>query len=88
MTSLQPGTATSADVEVAQVSPHGVWVWVRGLEFFLPCDSFPWFLGATIRQIHNVRLLHDRHLHWPELDVDLELDSLQHPDRCPLVCRP
>jgi hypothetical protein len=32
-----------------------------------------------------VELLHGFHLHWPELDVDLELQSLQAPDQFPLV---
>jgi hypothetical protein len=25
------------------------------------------------------------HLHWPELDVDLHVDSIIHPERYPLV---
>jgi hypothetical protein len=88
MTSLQPGTSTSAQVEVVQISAHGVWLWVSGAEYFLGYDRHPWFLNATVRQIHNVRLLHGRHLHWPDLDVDVEIDSLEHPDRYPLTYRP
>lgn len=88
MTSSQPGIDTSAEVEVVHVSPHGVWLWVRGREFFLPHETFPWFLQATIRQVHNVVLLHDRHLHWPDLDVDLELDAVEHPERYPLRYQP
>jgi hypothetical protein len=37
--------------------------------------------------VHNVRFLHGRHLHWPDLDVDLEVDALEHPERYPLAYR-
>ena len=30
------------------------------------------------------KLLHDHHLHWPELDVDLEIEVLEHPEQYPL----
>jgi hypothetical protein len=32
-----------------------------------------------------VQLNHNRHLHWPALDVDLCLDCLENPDRYPLI---
>jgi hypothetical protein len=32
----------------------------------------------------NVRLLNRVHLHWPDLDIDLEVQSLEHPDQYPL----
>ena len=88
MTSLQPGASTLPDVEVVQISSHGTWLWVKGREYFLPYDTYPWFLGATVRQIHNVQLLHGRHLHWPDLDVDLDVGSLEHPEQYPLSYRP
>ncbi|MBI5487266.1 MAG: DUF2442 domain-containing protein [Deltaproteobacteria bacterium] len=88
MTSSQPGTATSAEVEVVQISTHGVWLWVKGREFFLSHETFPWFLQATVRQVHNVVLLYDHHLRWPDLDVDLELEAIEHPERYPLRYQP
>ena len=51
----------------------------------MPFDDFPWFRDATIKQIQNVELINDHHLHWEDLDVDLELNSLRDPDRYPLV---
>jgi hypothetical protein len=71
--------------EVVQVSLHGIWLFVDGAEYFLPYEKFPWFKSATIASLHNVRFLHDSHLHWPDLDVDLELESLVRPDAYPLV---
>jgi hypothetical protein len=57
---------------------------VLGEEFFLPFEEYPWFQDARIREIQNVELLFDSHLHWPDLDVDLELEALAHPERYPL----
>jgi len=31
-----------------------------------------------------VRLMHQAHLYWPDLDVDLDIASLEHPKRYPL----
>jgi hypothetical protein len=28
------------------------------------------------------------HLYWPELDVDLSVESIEHPERFPLIARP
>lgn len=83
MKSHRLGKSTSR-VEVLNISSRGVWLYVKGKEYFLPHEEFPWFRGATVAQIHAVKLLHGRHLHWERLDVDIELDSLEHPERYPL----
>jgi uncharacterized protein DUF2442 len=88
MKSKKPGTRTSPrPVEVLSVSPHGVWLSVLGREFLLAFDRYPWFRDATIAQIQRVELRHGKHLRWPGLDVDLELDSLARPEHYPLVYR-
>lgn len=84
MKSLKLGKNTS-NVEVHKISPKGFWLWVGGEEFFLSAKDFPWFQSATSDQISKVKLLHDRHLYWPDLDVDLELESLKDPGKFPLV---
>jgi hypothetical protein len=33
-------------------------------------------------------LLHGYHLYWPELDVDLEIDDLENPEKYPLKWKP
>lgn len=77
-----PGTSTSP-VEVTNISPHGFWILVDDREFFLPFDTFPWFKEATVSAISRVERPQPSHLHWPELDVDLTLDSIEHPERYP-----
>ncbi len=78
------GTATSG-VEVLNVSPHGFWVMVERQEYFLDFDHFPWFREATVGQLFEVKLFHGHHLHWPKLDVDLDLERIRNPGRFPLV---
>jgi len=76
---------TISDVEVTNVALHGLWLLVDNREFFLPFGDFPWFRDATVGQIVNIERTGPDHLHWPDLDVDLTLDSIEHPDRYPLV---
>ena len=86
MTSVAPGTSTS-EVEVTNVSKHGFWLLIRDQEVFVPFIEFPWFKDASIGQLLNVQLPSPHHLYWPDLDVDLAVESLFHPERFPLVSR-
>jgi len=74
-----------SDIEVTNISAHGIWLWVRGSEYFLPFELFPWFRDATVSHILHVEELAPGHFHWPDLDVDLGLDSIKHPERFPLM---
>lgn len=84
MKSAKRGKRTSA-VEVTNVSKHGFWLLVGAAEHFVPFEQFPWFRDATIGQLVNVELPSPRHLYWPDLDIDLAVESLRHPERYPLV---
>lgn len=79
-----PGTNTS-EVEVLNISIHGLWLYVKGREYFLSYREYPWFKNARLSEIHNVQLFHDMHLYWPGLDVDLSVNSLEHPEQYPLT---
>jgi hypothetical protein len=85
--SSKRGASTSGEAEVAGVTPHAVWVLVAGRELMLDFARFPWFSDATMAEICDVKFLHGQHLHWPKLDVDLHIDSVEHPERFPLVSR-
>ncbi len=89
MPSLKSGKSTSRSpgVSVENVTRWGVWIYVKGREYFLDYKHFPWFRDATIAQIHDVRLVRRLYLRWPQLDVDLELNCLEHPERYPLIYR-
>lgn len=86
MTSVAHGGNTSA-VEVTHVSRHGFWLLLGDRELFLPFEQFPWFRDATIRALHNVEWPQPHRLYWPDLDVDLAVESIEHPERFPLVSR-
>ena len=78
------GTNTS-EIEVANIDSHGFWIYIKGKEYFLPYEEYPWFKDANISEIINVELLHEYHLYWPKLDVDLDVGSLKDPDQTPLI---
>jgi hypothetical protein len=78
-----PGPATS-EAEVTNISKHGFWLLVEGRELFLPFAEFPWFKQAPVEAILRLERPTPCHLYWPDLDVDLSLDSIEHPERYPL----
>ncbi len=78
------GQSTSL-AEVTNVSPHGFWLFVGERELFVPFNQFPWFREASVREITNVQLPSPHHLYWPDLDIDLAVESIEHPEKYPLV---
>lgn len=86
MKSKRLGKNTS-EVNVTNVSKHGFWMLVNAKEYFLAFKDFPWFRETTVSQITNVRLLLPHHLYWPDLDVDLELESIENPEKYPLIAK-
>ncbi len=86
MTSAKPGKRTS-DVEVTNVSKHGFWLLIGEKERFVAFEQFPWFRDAPIGHLLNVELSSAHHLYWPDLDVDIAVESIDHPERFPLVSK-
>ncbi len=86
MKSGEPGLGT-LQVEVTNISKHGFWLLLEGRELFVPFSEFPWFSQATVSAIVNVECAHSNHLYWPDLDVDLAVESIEHPERFPLVSK-
>jgi hypothetical protein len=86
MTSAPPGAST-LDVEVTNVSTHGFWVMLGTEELFVPFAQFPWFKDAPIAKLTHVERPQQHHLYWPDLDIDLAVESIRHPEKFPLVSR-
>ena len=86
MKSSASGARTSK-VEVQGVLKDGLWLLIQDHEYFLPLTEHPWLRTASLSALQRVKLLHGRHLYWPELDVDLDVESLEHPERYPLIFR-
>ena len=80
------GTATSTP-EVTHVSRHGFWLLLGDEELLLPFEQFPWFRKATIEQLSQVEWPTPNHLYWPQLDVDLSVESIRSPAAFPLLSK-
>jgi len=85
-TSVPPGAST-LEVEVTNVSKHGFWLLLGDEELFVSFSEFPWFKDAPVAKLTNVERPQPHHLYWPDLDVDLAVDSVRHPEQFPLVSR-
>jgi len=86
MKSAVRGKLTS-DIEVTNVSSHGFWLFLDDRELFVAFEQFPWFREVSIRELVNVQRPHPHHLYWPDLDVDLAVESIEDPEKYPLVSR-
>jgi len=86
MKSAALGNSTSGP-EVTNVSQHGLWLLLGHEELFLPFAQFPWFQDAPIGKVLHVEQPSSQHLYWPELDIDLAVESIRHPEQIPLVAR-
>ncbi|MBF0216349.1 MAG: DUF2442 domain-containing protein [Candidatus Omnitrophica bacterium] len=82
MRSLKNGKTISVSVE--NITPFGIWLYVKQREYFLSYEDYPYFREKPISAIQKVKLLHGFHLHWKDLDVDLEIDNLENPEKYPL----
>ncbi len=86
MKSVRRGRRTSR-VEVTSVSAQRFGLLLAGRELFVPFADFPWFRDASIGQLLAVERTSSSHLYWPQLDVDLSVESIEHPERYPLASR-
>jgi hypothetical protein len=75
-----PGKGTS-QAEVTNISPHGFWLLIDERELFLPFEEYPWFKRAPVQAIVRLEQPRPGRLHWPDLDIDLSVDSIEHPER-------
>lgn len=73
--------------EITNISEFGFWLFMKGKEYFLPFEKFPWFKDASIGQITKIELWHGTHLHWPKLDVDLSISIIEQPEKYKLIAK-
>lgn len=75
------------EVKVSHVSRHGISLLLHDREMFLSYSDFPWFKDAPVSAVLNVQLPQPHHLYWPDLDIDLAVESIEHPELFPLTVR-
>ena len=83
---MPPGAGIS-EVEVTNISKHGFWLLLGDEELFVPFAEFPRFKDAPVGKLTNVERPQPHHLYWPDLDVNLAVDSIRDPGQFPLVSR-
>lgn len=77
-------TARTFTVEITNISAHGIWLLAHNKELFMSYDDFPWFKDQKVKAILNIEEQSPDHFYWPDIDVDLTLESMEHPERFPL----
>lgn len=86
MSSKALGKSTSA-TEITNISSHGVWLLAGDRELFMSYDDFPWFKNIAVGKILNVEEPGPGHFYWPDLDIDLTEEIIEHPERFPLKAK-
>ncbi len=80
------GNSTLA-VEVTNISAHGIWLLAHEKELFMSYDDFPWFKEQAIKSVINVEEQSPSHFYWPDIDIDLTEEIIEHPEHFPLKAR-
>lgn len=75
------------NAEILGITSQGLRLYVGGEVLFLSYSDFPWFRKAPVEAVFNVQPLGVESLTWPDLDIDLSIDSIRRPDSYPLVAR-
>jgi hypothetical protein len=71
--------------EITSIDSTGFWLLVDDTEYYVPFADYPVFQRATLTQIFAIQRLSPTQFYWPELDADVELEALEHPEHYPLV---
>ena len=74
-------------VNVVSINAEGINLSVAGKEYFISYNRVPWFRNARVSEIMNVTMMGRMGIRWEDLDVDLEIDSLEHPEKYPHVIK-
>ena len=87
MQTILENNTNAISASVLMINNQGIMISVAGNDYFLSYNRVPWLKDATVRNILNIKMLGKNAVEWPDLDVDLEVDSLKHPERYPLIMR-
>lgn len=70
-------------VAVTRVSSRGIWLKTPDRKFFLSYYDFPWFKNKPMQAVLHVKELTPGEFYWPEINVNLGVDTLRSPHRFP-----
>lgn len=77
----------STSVSVLMINSQGIMLSVLGNDYFISYNRMPWLKDARISDVLNVQMVGRSAIGWAALDVDLEIESLKHPERYPLIMK-
>ncbi len=81
-----PGTSILT-AEVTNLSKDCFWLLLDDERLAIRILDFPCFKAATIEQLSTIERPTENHLYWPELDVDLSVESIRKPEDFPLISK-
>ena len=87
MENISKGNTLNTSVSVLMINDKGMMISVDNQDYFLSFNRVPWMKDASIRDVLNVKKQGRSAIEWPSLDVDLEIESLKHPERFPLIMK-
>ena len=87
MQTTSKSNISSTSVDVLMINDRGIMLSVQGQDYFLSYNRVPWMRDATINEVLDVQMSGKNAIEWPKLDIDLEVESLKHPERYPLLIR-
>ncbi len=85
---MNTGTITLAKTktaEITNISPFGFWILYNDEEIFVDFKQYPIFYNARISEINDFSIDSMGNFHWEHLDIDIEKDSILHPEKYPLI---
>ncbi|MFA7576932.1 MAG: DUF2442 domain-containing protein [Candidatus Muiribacteriota bacterium] len=73
-----------SNYEISNINSNGIWIIINDYEYFINFKNYPEFKQANLNDIFLFEYNEPDHLYWEKLDIDIELDSLENPERFPL----
>ena len=86
MSALAHGSS-SFEVVVTLRSAYGAWLGSRSKAFLMPYTAFPGFENQPAKSLLSVAGQFPVHFLWPDIDINLTAQSIEHPARLPLTAK-
>lgn len=80
-------SSQNTSVSVLMINAQGIMLSVQGNDFFISYNRMPWLKEARVSDVLNVRMSGRSAIEWEALGVDIEIESLKHPERYPLIMK-
>ena len=69
------------------ISKFGMWIYINDKEYFINFDDYPSLAKCTVEELGNYSFDMENNIHWEELDIDIEKEALDEPNKYTLLYR-